>query len=163
MSAKRILKKGISPLIAAVLLIAFTMTIAGFMATWANQLTTTRLEIAGAGASCIGAIDVGSVSFTLNSTSSSSSLAFRIRNNADSLSLQGLRADLSFSSPEKTSAHSSLVLSDHGATDPLPVGGTAWVAYNTTEIEKPLSVSVWSLNCKEYAAQVLVRTQTTVS
>ncbi len=35
-------KKGLSPLIAAVLLIAFTMTIAGLMATWASSFMSTK-------------------------------------------------------------------------------------------------------------------------
>src|SRR3989344_2274949 len=38
--------KGISPLIAAVLLIAFTMAIAGIMAIWATTFSTQRLETA---------------------------------------------------------------------------------------------------------------------
>ncbi|MFP4116172.1 MAG: archaellin/type IV pilin N-terminal domain-containing protein [Candidatus Aenigmatarchaeota archaeon] len=40
-------RKGISPLIAAVLLIAFTMTIAAILATWAQSFGEERLEEAG--------------------------------------------------------------------------------------------------------------------
>lgn len=36
-------KKGISPLIATVLLIAFTMAIAGMMATWATSFVSTKM------------------------------------------------------------------------------------------------------------------------
>src|SRR3989344_4035200 len=39
--------KGISPLIAAVLLIAFTMAIAGILAIWATTFSQTRLQTAG--------------------------------------------------------------------------------------------------------------------
>lgn len=40
-------RKGISPLIAAVLLIAFTMTVAAILATWAQTFGRDRLDVAG--------------------------------------------------------------------------------------------------------------------
>ena len=52
--------KGISPLIAAVLLIAFTMAIAGILAIWATTFSQTRLQTAG---ECPG-LTVQDISFT---------------------------------------------------------------------------------------------------
>lgn len=43
----KLTKKGISPLIAAILLIAFTMTVAAILATWAQSFGAGRLEEAG--------------------------------------------------------------------------------------------------------------------
>src|SRR3989338_298115 len=57
-------RKGISPLIAAVLLIAFTMAIAGIMATWATQFSTQKIEQSSAEAECIGVLDIGSLSYS---------------------------------------------------------------------------------------------------
>ncbi len=47
--------KGISPLIASVLLIAFTIAIAGVISGWMSGLTKTTTEAAGRGAKCPGA------------------------------------------------------------------------------------------------------------
>lgn len=53
-------RKGISPLIATVLLIAFTMAIAGIMATWATSFVNVKMSEAdnASAATCTGIINV---------------------------------------------------------------------------------------------------------
>lgn len=155
-------RKGISPLIAAVLLIVFTMTIAGFMATWATQLTEGNLGSAETGASCIGALDVSSISFATNQTDKKNdppdgNVTFRLRNIGNDIELSGLTADLIYADSSKSSAHSNIDLSDYGATDPLTEGTTTWIIYNTSDLEKPQTLSVWSSNCPEYVVDEKVR------
>ena len=77
-------KKGISPLIAAVLLIAFTMVIAGLMATWATNLVkteTSELE-------CIGALSIDPPTF------SGSTVTVKIRNTDTKISLSSIQVIL---------------------------------------------------------------------
>jgi flagellin-like protein len=53
------MKKGISPLIAAVLLVAFTMSVAGLMAAWGTTFTQTNLE----SLECSNALEISSADF----------------------------------------------------------------------------------------------------
>ena len=55
--------KGISPLIATVILIALTMAIAGIMAAFATQITSSKVADSQAKADCLGTIDLSSINF----------------------------------------------------------------------------------------------------
>src|SRR3989338_4186507 len=83
-------KKGVSPLIATVLLIAVTMAIAGVMATWATTFTAGKVEEANIGADCIGALDISSLTFN-NQTAS-----VKIRNVAERINLTSIRVSLEY-------------------------------------------------------------------
>src|SRR3989344_7035150 len=72
--------KGVSPLIAAVLLIAFTMAIAGILATWATTFSRQRLSIATTEGECLGALDVSSLNTYVEDVTNKIHITFKIRN-----------------------------------------------------------------------------------
>src|SRR3989344_7488969 len=88
-------KKGISPLIAAVLLIAFTMAIAGIMATWATQFSTQKIEQSSAEAECIGILDIGSLSFN------NGVISVMVKNLADRINLTDMSAVVEYQDATK--------------------------------------------------------------
>lgn len=142
------LKKGISPLIAAVLLIAFTMTIAGILATWATTFSKERLATSTIEGQCLGAIDLTSLSFQ------NSVVSARIRNVAQSVNLTGLKASIEYANALKNKEY---VLKNYGVPDPLDPSSTAFITINTTESAKPLSIDVVSANCPRNSAILYFR------
>ena len=107
--------KGVSPLIAAVLLIAVTMAIAGVMATWATTFTAGKVDEANIGADCIGAIDISSLTF------SNTTVSIKIRNVAERINLTNIRASVEYGDATK---NKEILISDYNATDPLAPGST---------------------------------------
>ena len=94
-------RKGISPLVAAVLLIAITMTIAGFLAYWATSFVRTSLpETNKTEAECRFA-DFNIYSCTYNSTSK---VVYLILENRD-IDLMQLRAYFIFANSTVSDAH----------------------------------------------------------
>lgn len=138
--------KGISPLIAAVLLIAFTMAIAGIMASWATTFSTGRLEGATSGASCIGALDLDQTTLKFDA----GTVSVKIRNKSDRLNLTGLKADLDYDNPNL--AITNLVLSGQGVDDPLQPTTSDWLIYDTGELTRPTKITVVAQNCPDYPA-----------
>jgi len=142
------LKKGISPLIAAVLLIAFTMTIAGILATWATTFSKERLSTSAIEGQCLGAIDLASLNFQ------DSAITAKIRNVAQSVNLTGLKASVEYTDTTKNKEY---VLKNYGVPDPLEPSSTAFITINTAESAKPLSIDVVSSNCPRNSAILYFR------
>ena len=132
--------KGISPLIAAVLLIGFTMAIAGLMATWATTFTKTKIE--GFEAGCVGALDISSLSF------SNEIVTVKIKN-LGNLNLTGLTASIEYSDASKNTVYT---LSNYGISDPFPSGGIEWLTLNTTDTTRPTKIEVLTTSCPENPA-----------
>jgi len=138
-------RKGISPLIAAVLLIAFTMAIAGIMATWATQFSTQKIEQSSAEAECIGILDIGSLSFN------NGVISVRVKNLADRINLTDMSAVVEYQDATKNKQYN---IRDYNATDPLSPGGVTFFVVNTADSAKPLKMQVFSSNCKRNPAEL---------
>jgi len=137
--------KGISPLIATVLLIAITMAIAGVMASWATQFSSGRLASTDTDTNCIGAVDISSLKFD------NGLISLKIRN-IGNLNLTGLKANLEYTDVTKNRA--DVVLKDYNITDPLPEGSTTFLIYNTSDPTTPEKIEVVAANCKNYPASL---------
>lgn len=140
--------KGISPLIASVLLIAFTMAIAGIMATWATTFSRERLDTASEEAECVGAIDVNPPSFA------NEIINTRVRNVASGLNLTGLTAVVEYTDPTK---NKQFVMSQFGVPDPLGASATAFFVVDTNEAAKPEKMEIVAANCPKQPAVVFFR------
>ncbi len=136
-------KKGVSPLIASVLLIAVTMAIAGVMATWATSFTSSKISETSSGAECIGAIDVSSLVFQ-NTT-----VSLKIRNVAERMNLTNIKASVEYTD---SAMSKEINIKDYNATDPLAPGSTTWLIYNTNSTLKPTKVDIIASNCVKYPA-----------
>jgi flagellin-like protein len=131
--------KGISPLIATVLLIAFTMTIAGLMAAWAQSWTGTRLS----STQCALSLTVEDLRFENNQ------IIVAIRNNNNKVNLTRLVGSVFYSDLTKNKDY---ILKDYGASDPLaPLMGTTAVI-NTTNPAKPERIRIVAENCPDTPA-----------
>ncbi len=138
-------RKGISPLIAAVLLIAFTMAIAGIMATWATQFSTQKIEQSSAEAECIGILDIGSLSF------SNTTVSVRVKNLGDRINLTDITAVVEYSDASKNKQY---LIKNFNATDPLAPGGVTFFIVNTGETSKPSKIQLFSSNCKKNPSEL---------
>jgi len=141
-------RKGISPLIAAVLLIAFTMAIAGIMATWATTFSREQLITATEEAGCIGALDISSLTF------SNTTVTLKIRNVGDNINLTGLEATLEYEDARKNKQY---VLRDYNVADPLGSGKTTFFIVDTQDTAKPKSIEVTSATCSKQPSLLLFR------
>ena len=140
--------KGVSPLIASVLLIAVTMAIAGVMATWATQFTATKISESSSGAECIGAIDISSLQFN------GSHVSFKLRNLADRINLTGIKASIDYSS---VSLDREIDIKNYNATpnpDPLSPGSFTYIVYDTASPTKPQKIEIRTSNCLKYPASL---------
>lgn len=142
------MKKGISPLIATVLLIALTMTIAALMATYATSITRGKLQEASAGADCIGAIDISQLAF------SNTTVSVKIRNVGEGFNLTDIKASLEYGDITK---NKQINIKDYNATDPLSPGLTTWLVYDTSSTTKPQKIEITSSNCLKYPATLVFR------
>ena len=140
--------KGISPLIATVLLVAVTMAIAGIMATWANTFAASKVEESNIGADCIGAIDISSLSF------SNTTISLKIRDVAERINLTNIKASLEYGDVTK---NKEINIKDYSATDPLSPGSTTWLIYNTGSTAKPTKIEILASNCLKYPATLFFR------
>ena len=121
-------------LIAAVLLIAFTMAIATFMATWAQSLTETGLG----STECALALAVEDLEFE------NGNITVAIRNKNNKINLTDFVGSVYYSDAVKNKDY---VLSEYGADDPLaPLMGTTAVI-NTGDATKPERIMVIAGNC----------------
>ena len=131
--------KGISPLIAAVLLIAFTMAIAGIMATWATTFSQTKLGPT----QCALALSVEDLKFE------NGIVTVAVRNNNNKINLTDIMGSVLYSDITKNKDY---MLKDYGASDPLaPLMGTAAVI-NTTDTTKPERIRIIASNCPDTPA-----------
>lgn len=140
--------KGVSPLIASVLLIAVTMAIAGVMATWATQFTATKISESSSGADCIGAIDISNLQFN------GSHVSFKLRNLASRINLTGIKASIDYSS---AALDKEVDIKNYNATpnpDPLSPGAFTYVLYDTGAPNKPQRVQIRAANCLKYPADL---------
>lgn len=132
-------KKGISPLIASVLLIAFTMAIAGIMATWATNFSREKLAETNSEADCVAALDISQLEFHADGT-----VSVKIQNLSKRLNLTGLRAIVEY---EDTTKNKQYLLSNYNISDPLEPTSIAFFSVNTGITEKPKQLEVVSSNC----------------
>jgi len=140
--------KGISPLIASVLLIAFTMAIAGIMATWATTFSTERLASAEETAQCIGVLDISSLAYN-NGT-----ISVKIRNVGEIRNLTGLRATIEYAD---TSKNKEYILKSYNVTDPLSSASTTWFTVDTGVYTKPEQIGIIASNCPKNPATLRFR------
>ncbi len=137
--------KGISPLIAAVILIAFTLAIAGMMATWATTFVREKTGTISKEAKCIGALDISSPSL------SGTNASVTVKNTSPEIQLVGIKASLIYADVSKNKEYE---LKDYGVTDPLPVASTDWAIIDTGDATKPLEIEVSASNCPDYPASL---------
>lgn len=145
---ERLSAKGVSPLIAAVLLIAVTMAIAGVMATWATTFTAGKVEEANIGADCIGAIDISSLTF------SNTTVSVKIRNVAERINLTNIKASIEYTDATK---NKEINIGDYNASGTLAPGSTTWLIYNTGSAAKPQKIEMLASNCLKYPAALFFR------
>lgn len=141
-------RKGISPLIAAVLLIAFTMAIAGIMASWATTFSSSRLSTAQTQSECIGALDISSLRFD-NGT-----VSVKIRNTNEVINLTALHAILEYGDARKNRDYT---LSSYNVTDPLPPAATTFLILSTNETARPEKLELVAGNCPDHSAILFFR------
>jgi flagellin-like protein len=135
--------KGISPLIAAVMLIFITMIIAGIMATWSTSLfraQTSELE-------CVGDLsvdypDFDPVSHVVN---------VKIKNTDSKVELTGIRVYLEYSNASKNIDY---LASEHGVADPLTPASVDWFQVDTGDSTVPVSIEVMALSCPKGSVSV---------
>ncbi len=129
--------KGVSPLIAAVLLIAFTMAIAGILATWATTFSRQRLSVATTEGDCLGALDVSSIKFEAEH------ITLKIRNVAP-INMSNMRATVEYSNPPDNTDY---LLKDWGVDDPLRPAVTQFADIDTGNPAKPETIEIFSETC----------------
>ena len=134
------MKKGISPLIAAVLLIAFTMAIAGIMASWATTFSGQKLG----SPYCPLALNLDSLSFNNNT----GNLTILLKNGAKELNLTGFVATVYY----KDSTVTNYNLADYGLLYLNPLHSVS-VKVDTKTSEKPEKVSITSETCPNYPSE----------
>jgi len=122
--------KGISPLIASVILIAITLAIAGILATFATQLVGTRSTTIQQESECIGALNILSTDY------SNGQLRMGIFNAKSSITLQNLTA---------------LVIYPNASITPvalnISLGPTNAATVNISSATKPQKVRISAINC----------------
>ncbi len=133
--------KGISPLIATVILIALTMAIAGIMAAFATQITSGRIADSQAKADCLGTIDLSSINFA-NTT-----ISVKVTNQNDKENLTGLMSDVEYGDPQKSKGHSNIQMKDYNFSDPLKPSTGDWFIYNTGDATTPKSIFIFATSC----------------
>ena len=142
--------KGISPLIAAVLLIAFTMAIAGIMATWASTFSRERLIGASEEAECIGTLDLSALSFN-NGT-----ISVKVRNVASAINLTSFQATLEYGDASKNKQY-DMKEAYVNFTDPLGPGRTTFFIVSTGDQAKPNSIEVNADPCRKQPSTLFFR------
>ncbi len=149
--------KGISPLIAAVLLIAFTMAIGGIMASWATSFSAQKLKTSDEKADCIGALDISSLKFE------NGNVSLKVKNLATNLNITDLKASLEYNDPVKSKAHNDIVMytAANGVTGAIAKnmgpGSSDIFIYNANDATKPLKIQVVASNCLDNAVSLSFR------
>ena len=135
--------KGISPLIASVILIAVTLAIAGILATFAFQFVGGRQAVITQQAECLGALDVDSRPPSL--TYSGTTFTMVLFNIKSTLTLQNLTAFLTM--PTDVQSYNLGVTLGPRGSQTVNIPGVP---------TKPLRVRVSSMNCEGFLADLAV-------
>ncbi len=136
-------RKGISPLIAAVLLVAFTMSIAGIMAAWATTFAQGRLTEA----SCALALRVLDLKFI------NGNVSVRVINENNNLNLTDLKLSLLYANPSRNQEN-LLLKSYNSDSDPLAPSERQTVIINTTDNStEPTEIEIVAGNCPKVPAK----------
>ncbi len=130
------MKKGMSPMIAAVFLIVITIVIAGIISSFATTLTKQQLENT-VDVECIGAIDISSLNFE------NGVISFKLKNLAK-IELENLKAVVEYSNITKNSQYDLL--------EKLSPGEIQFPVIDTGESDKPLKIEVISSTCPKNSA-----------
>ncbi|MFH1420806.1 MAG: archaellin/type IV pilin N-terminal domain-containing protein [Candidatus Aenigmatarchaeota archaeon] len=136
------MSKALSPLVASVVLIAFTISIAFIVANWATTFVTTTTSDVTSEVQCIGALDVDLPSYT------GTTLSVRVSNFNDKLALTSLKISLYYTDPAANQENL-----DSGIAT-LEPGNTQTIV--KTSATKPKSVRVVAANCPKYPRDVTV-------
>ncbi len=134
-------KKGISPLIASVLLIAFTMAIAGIMATWATTFSTERLSTA----KCVFSIELLDLRF------SNGNISVRIGNNLKNITMTGFKASVLYDDASKNK--DNIDLSNYNLSSLAPLDRKT-VLINTNDATRPVTLEIVSSTCSGAAVRL---------
>lgn len=151
-------KKGISPIIAAVLLIAFTLAIGGIVASWATSFSSQKLTQTEEKSDCIGALDISNLKFE------GTTVSLKVKNLASRLNLTDIKASLEYSDPVKSKANNDIAMYDStnakvtGAISRnLAPGASDVFIYNTGDSTKPTKIQVVASNCLDNAVSLSFR------
>ncbi len=143
MPVLRSFSKGISPLIAAVLLVAFTMAIAGIMAAWATTFAQGRLTEAG----CALSLRILDLKF------SNGNVSVRLINENNNLNLTDLKASLVYDGAPAKNMENLLLRGYNSEADPLAPSERQTIVINTTDnVTEPTKIEIVAGNCPKVPA-----------
>ncbi len=143
-------KKGISPLIAAVLLIAFTMTIAGLLATWASSFMTQKTNNLSQSdqkvQKCLG------INFDATSHVIDSSHRALLINNVGAVDIKGINIDVIKSDYTTGTIY-------HNETIFIPVGSIKSIKINSSDVgesnfDNITTLRIASINCPGFSREI---------
>ena len=144
------LMKGISPMIASVVLIAVTLAIAGILTTWSVQFVGQKGSSILKQSDCLGALEVDLDFIRFNPQSQN--LAFIIRNTKNNIDLTGIKAFLTYN--DATLKDFDLTTCCN-ITTLVPLSAKS-VVVSTGRADKPARLDLVATNCPDYKAQVTV-------
>ncbi|MBI4895652.1 MAG: hypothetical protein HY831_04120 [Candidatus Aenigmarchaeota archaeon] len=145
------LMKGISPLIASVVLIAVTLAIAGILTTWSVQFVGQKGSNILKQSDCLGALSVDLDYIKFNPQTQK--LAFIIRNSKNNIELDSIKAFLTYEDATIKDFDLTTCCNVSATIKPL---GVASVALPTGRVDKPAKLELVATNCPDYKAQVFV-------
>lgn len=128
-------RKGVSPLIASVILIAFTISLAFIVANWATSFVGSQTEAISSQAQCIGALDADSPSFV------GTKVSVRVSNFNPTMNLTNLKISVLYSDPANN------IDSAASGVTTLGPGDTKTINYDTAKTITPKSVRIVASNC----------------
>ena len=131
-------QKGVSPLVAAVLLIALTMAIAGIMATFATNISTTKLAEA---KRCSPGLSLLDLDFK------SGNITVRMVNNNKNNEMEKIKVSVIYS--DATKNKENIVLSTYAPKDSLNPLERMTVIMTLNDTTKPEKVEMISETCPE--------------
>lgn len=147
--------KGVSPLIAAVMLIVFTVIIAGILATFATSFTRQQIATTGDEALCIGSLDMSSLRYNTDTKQ----LSFKLRNTVfgSNLTLRDFTVSVEFASPSENEVYTDADSDVTGLIDLRP-SETIFVTIDiASKTSTPRSVEVLATNCPRTPAVLNIR------
>lgn len=134
------MRKGVSPLIAAVVLIAFTITIAFIIANWGTSFVQSQTEDISSQIQCLNALSTGNPQFYPNQEGGASKIAISVTNLNRKIDLVNIKLSVYYDDSSK-----NLENIDTGIT--LAPGDTKTIVQDLAATEKPTSVRVVAGNC----------------
>ncbi len=147
--------KGVSPLIAAVMLIVFTVIIAGILATFATSFTRQQIATIGDEALCIGSLDMSSLRYNQDTKQ----ISFRLRNTVfgANLTLRQFTIAVEFASPNENQVYAATDSEVTGLQDLSPTE-TIFVTIDAADkTSTPRSVEALAANCPRTPAVLNIR------